>query len=108
MRRNPIFADIFSVLTPSHDSDSDQLTSVCAPPLSSPPFLSAATAALLLYDPNGHHAPCNAACLLLLTSAPPFLSSYSAPFLQTTMIVVLAIHLPKDSYPRQTSMPPSL
>ncbi|KAJ7699713.1 hypothetical protein B0H14DRAFT_3904527 [Mycena olivaceomarginata] len=65
MCRNPIFADIFSVLTPPHDSDSDQLTSACTPPLSSPPFLSAATAALLLYDPNGHHAPSNAAFLSL-------------------------------------------
>jgi hypothetical protein len=59
MRRTLIFADIFSVLMPPRDSDSDQLTSACTPPPSSPPFLSTAT--LLLYDPNGHHARSNAA-----------------------------------------------
>ncbi|KAF8145507.1 hypothetical protein K438DRAFT_1991798 [Mycena galopus ATCC 62051] len=54
------------------------------------PFLSAATAALLLYDPNGHHAPSNAASFFVPLLKDP------ASFLQTKINVVLAIHLPTD------------
>jgi hypothetical protein len=48
----PILTDILHpdaiTFFDSHDSDSDQLTSACTPPLSSPPFLSAAAPAPLL------------------------------------------------------------
>jgi hypothetical protein len=37
-----------------------------------PPFLSAAPVALLLYDPNGHHAPSNAACRCLSPASSSF------------------------------------
>ncbi|KAJ7676483.1 hypothetical protein B0H14DRAFT_3908641, partial [Mycena olivaceomarginata] len=52
-----------------------QLTSACTPP----PFLSAATAALLLYGPNGHHAPSNAACYCFSPS--PSFSQFFGAFL---------------------------
>ncbi|KAJ7810642.1 hypothetical protein B0H14DRAFT_1482511 [Mycena olivaceomarginata] len=72
------------------DSYADATTSLTH---TTPPFLSAATAALLLYDPK---ATMRHPTLLVAAShqrPPPFLSSYSAPFLQTKIIVVLATSL---------------
>ncbi|KAF8180460.1 hypothetical protein K438DRAFT_2021350 [Mycena galopus ATCC 62051] len=114
MHRNPIFADnnnIFSVLTKFlrlHVFDAHEYAAAVEVSHARPPFLSAAAAARLFYDPNGHHAPSTAACYCL-----PPASSFSqyllvscpfpkvpAPFLQTKIIIVLAVHLPTDSYPR--------
>ncbi|KAF8162074.1 hypothetical protein K438DRAFT_2025606, partial [Mycena galopus ATCC 62051] len=86
-------------------SDLRACTPASTPPLSSlyhvsrarPPFLYT-TAVALLYDPNGHNAPSNAALLPRLFSCP--FPKDPAPFLQTKIIVVLAIHLPTDSYTR--------
>jgi hypothetical protein len=62
LRRNPIFADIFSVLTRGAD-----------------PTTSLTSSSVVLL---GLH------------------NTLPAPFLQTKIIVMLAIHLPTDSYPR--------
>ncbi|KAF8141032.1 hypothetical protein K438DRAFT_2115022 [Mycena galopus ATCC 62051] len=98
-------------------SDLRACTPASTPPLSSlsdvsrarPPFLYA-TAALLLYDPT---VTMRHPTLLVAAShqrPPPFRSTYSAfscpfpkdpaSFLQTKIIVVLAIRFPTDSYPR--------
>ncbi|KAF8162058.1 hypothetical protein K438DRAFT_1776133 [Mycena galopus ATCC 62051] len=98
-------------------SDLRACTPASTPPLSSlsdvsrarPPFLYATAAALLLYDPT---VTMRHPTLLVATAhqrPPPFRSTYSAfscpfpkdpaSFLQTKIIIVLAIH-PTDSYPR--------
>jgi hypothetical protein len=91
------------------------MNTASTPPLSSPPFLSAATAALRPPTATMRHptllvAASHSVFLLFVVLTRLFSCPFPrdpAPFLQTKIIVVLAIHLPTDSYPRQTSMPPS-
>jgi hypothetical protein len=102
LMRNPIFTDIFSVLT----RGADATMSWTPTPTSSPRPARRRCRRSVVYDPNGHPT------LLVATShqCPPFLiltrrfscpfPRNPAPFLQTKIIVVLAIHLPTDSYPQ--------
>ncbi|KAJ7869509.1 hypothetical protein B0H13DRAFT_2670036 [Mycena leptocephala] len=85
LMRNPIFTDIFSVLT----RGADATMSWTPTPTSSPRPARRRCRRSVVYDPNGHPT------LLVATS-----HQNPAPFLQTKIIVVLAIHLPTDSYPR--------
>ncbi|KAJ7700597.1 hypothetical protein B0H14DRAFT_3904300 [Mycena olivaceomarginata] len=87
-----------SALFHGQEDNGGDLTSACTPPLSSPPFLSAALAALLLYDPNGHHAPSNAASATDIDTASPARHTH----LHRLRVVATALSALKSAYASST------